>query len=89
MARSTNQSTATSMQTCPMGAVCKGMMEKPLSGRWLMAPGVAFIVLGVLIVIEPWVLPWVIATSCVLAGIMILMMVTLMRRMFHAIPRHE
>jgi UPF0716 family protein affecting phage T7 exclusion len=36
-----------------MAETCKGMMEKPFSGLVLIIPGIVFIILGVLIVIEP------------------------------------
>lgn len=40
-------------------------------------------------VIEPRILLWVIAAGFVLLGAMMLMMVSLMRRMFRAVPSHE
>ena len=89
MPSSVGHSTPTPIQTCPMGTMCKGLMGKPFSGLWLIVPGVVFIVLGLLIVIEPRVLLWVIAASFVLFGLMMLMMVGLPRRMFHAAAYHE
>ncbi len=83
------QPTPATMPMCPMGAMCKGMMQKPFSGVWLIVPGVALITLGVLMIIEPRILLWVIAASFVLFGIMMLMMVGMMRRMFRAAANHK
>jgi hypothetical protein len=33
----------TPMSMCPMAETCKGMMEKPGSGWWMMTPGILFI----------------------------------------------
>ncbi len=69
------ETSRTPLPTCPMGEACKGMMEKPSSGVALLLPGILFIALGVLIVIEPGVLVWVMATAFILLGLMMLMMV--------------
>ncbi len=74
---------------CPMASVCRGMMQKRFSGMWLVIPAVVFISLGVLMVIEPRILLWVMAAGFVLLGAMMLMMMGLMRRMFRAVPTHE
>jgi hypothetical protein len=50
---------------CPMAQMCKGMMERPLSGLVMIIPGLAFIALGLLIVAWPSVLPWLVATACI------------------------
>lgn len=67
------------MPMCPMAETCKGMMEKPFSGLVVVIPGVAFIALGVLIVIWPSVLPWLVAAACILAGGAMLLMANFMR----------
>ena len=59
---------AAPMPMCPMAETCKGMMEKPLSGLVMMIPGIVFIALGVLIIVWPSVLPWLVATASILAG---------------------
>ncbi len=63
---------------CPMAETCRGMMEKPLSGL-VMIPGIAFTALGAVIVIWPSILPWLVATACILAGGVMLLMAHLMR----------
>ncbi len=78
----------TPMAMCPMASVCRGMMQKRFSGMWLVIPAVVFISLGVLMVIEPRILLWVMAAGFVLLGAMMLMMVGLIRRMFRAVPTH-
>jgi len=57
---------------CPMGETCKRMMETPSAGALMFIPGVVFIVVGVLIVIEPAILVWLVAAASVLAGMAML-----------------
>jgi hypothetical protein len=75
------------MPMCPMAETCKGMMERPVFGLVMVIPGVAFIALGVLIAIWPSVLPWLVATACILAGGAMLMMSIFMRRVGSRIRR--
>jgi uncharacterized membrane protein HdeD (DUF308 family) len=58
---------------------CKGMMEKPGSGFWMMIPGILFIALGVLIILYPQILAWLIAIALVAMGIAMLMMIKFRR----------
>ena len=60
---------AAPMPMCPMAETCKGMIEKPLSGLVMVLPGIAFMAVGVLIVIWPSILPWLVAAACILAGV--------------------
>ena len=68
----------TPMPMCPMAETCKGMMEKPGSGSWMMIPGVLFIALGVFIILYPQVLAWLIAIALIIMGIAMLMMIKFM-----------
>ena len=68
----------TPMPICPMAETCKGMMEKPFSGIKLIVPGLVFIALGVLIILEPRTLAWVIAAVFVLLGM--IMMASFVRK---------
>ena len=68
------------MPMCPMGEMCKGMMAKPFSGLVLIVPGLIFIGLGVLIVIEPKVLVWLIAAFAIIMGLIMLGMAAFIRR---------
>ncbi len=70
---------AAPLPMCPMAETCKGMMEKPLPGLVVAIPGIAFIALGVLIVVWPSVLPWLVAAACILAGGAMLLMADFMR----------
>ena len=70
----------TAMAMCPMAKMCMGITEKRPSGFLLMLPGVLLIVVGVLIVIEPRILVWLMATASVLLGIMLLMMAGFIRK---------
>lgn len=69
------------MGMCPMAKMCMGMMERRPSGLLLMFPGVLLIGVGVLIVIEPKILVWLMAVASVLLGSMLLVMAGFIRRM--------
>ena len=58
------------MPMCPMAETCKGMMDKPGYGLWMMLPGVALIAVGVLIILYPQILAWLVAAAliCMLAS---------------------
>jgi len=68
------------MPMCPMAETCKGMMNKAHSRFMLLIPGLTFIVVGLLIIIWPAVLAWLIAAACILIGIAMLMMASFVRR---------
>ncbi len=74
------EQTPTPLPTCPMAETCKGMMEKPFSGVALMVPGLALIALGILVVIEPRILSWVMAVAFVLLGVLMVMMASFIRK---------
>lgn len=70
----------TPMPMCPMAETCKGMMERPGSGFWMIIPGLVFIALGVIIVIYPEVLAWLVAITLIAMGLAMVMMANFMRR---------
>lgn len=70
----------TPMPMCPMASACTGMMKRPLSNVTLMIPGVVFIALGILIVLEPRILAWLIAFAFILIGFVSFMMARFIRR---------
>ncbi len=70
---------STPMPMCPMAETCKGMMEKPGSGLWMIIPGLIFIVLGVAIILYPQILAWLVAIALIAMGVAMLMMVNFMR----------
>jgi uncharacterized membrane protein HdeD (DUF308 family) len=69
-----------SLQTpmCPMAETCKGMMERPVSGFRIVIPGIFLIVLGVVVLIEPRSLVWLVAAVLVVMGIAMLMLARFM-----------
>jgi hypothetical protein len=67
------------MPMCPMAETCRGMMERPLSGLIMLVPGITFIALGMLIIVWPSILPWLVAPACILAGGGMLLMANFMR----------
>ena len=71
---------STPIPTCPMAGMCKGMMEKRGSGLMLLIPGLVFILLGVLVLIEPRILLWLVALALIAAGGGMLMLSRFMRR---------
>lgn len=66
---------------CPMAGACRVMAEKPRFGLVLMVPGLAFIMLGVVVLIEPQILAWLVATALIVMGIGMLVMAGFMRSM--------
>ena len=68
------------MPMCPMAATCKRMVEKPLSGLVMLIPGIALVSLGILIIVWPSILAWLVAVACILVGCAMLVMANLMRR---------
>lgn len=70
----------TAMPMCPMAKTCRGMMKAPRSGFLMMLPGVVFIILGVVILMQPQILVWLIAIACIVMGIAMLMMANFMRK---------
>ena len=67
------------MPMCPMAETCRGMMEKPSSGFWMIIPGIVFIALGALIILYPQILAWLVAIAMIVMGIAMLMMISFMR----------
>ena len=68
------------MHMCPMAETCKGMIEKPGSSYWMIVPAIVFIVLGVVIIVYPKILAWLVAVALIVMGVAMLMMVNFMRR---------
>ena len=62
------------MPMCPMAETCKGMMEKPLSSFVLIVPALVLIALGVVVLVEPRILVWLVALALVAMGIAVLML---------------
>ena len=64
-----------------MAAMCKGMMEKPGSRFLLMIPGAVLVIVGVLILIQPKILFWLMAGTSILIGIIMLVFTNFINRM--------
>ena len=56
------------------------MMEKPSSGFKFLLPGIMFIVLGVVLLIEPRILIWLVALAFIFMGVAMLMLAKFVRR---------
>jgi hypothetical protein len=72
---------ASPMAMCPMAKTCKGMINKPPSGLLAMLAGAVLIAVGMLIIVEPRMLVWIVGAAFVLFGIMLLIMATFIRRL--------
>lgn len=70
-----------SMEKCPMESMCKGIMGKSGFGLFLMIPGAALMLGGVLILIEPKVLFWLMAGTSILIGVILLVFANFIRKM--------
>lgn len=66
------RSSLSPMSMCPMGETCKGMMGKPFSSFLMFVPGIVFIAVGVLVIVEPKLLIWLIAAGLILVGLAML-----------------
>jgi hypothetical protein len=67
-------------EVCPMASMCKGMMGKSGSRFLLMIPGLALVVGGVVIFIEPRVLFWLMGGTSILIGIVMLALANFIRK---------
>ena len=67
------------MPMCPMAETCKGMMGKSKSGLMFTVPGIVLIVLGIVVLVEPRILVWLVALALIVMGAAILMMARFMR----------
>jgi len=76
-----NDDTSGTMGMCPMASMCKGMMGKPGSRFLLMIPGLALVVGGVVIFIEPRVLFWLMGGTSILIGVVMLVLANFFRKM--------
>lgn len=75
------QNVTPDMGMCPMAAMCKGMTGKSGSGLLLMIPGIALLAGGVVILIEPMVLPWLMGGTSILIGIVVLVLASFIRKL--------
>jgi uncharacterized membrane protein HdeD (DUF308 family) len=60
--------------------MCERMLKKPPSAFAPMLAGIALIVIGALIFVEPRILVWLAGAALVVFGIMLLMMARFVRR---------
>jgi uncharacterized membrane protein HdeD (DUF308 family) len=69
------------MTMCPMASMCRGMSEKPPSLGLTMTPGVVLILIGIVVLLEPKVLAWLVALVTIIMGVFLLMIAAWIRRM--------
>lgn len=68
-------------ESCPMASICKGMMKRKGFGYLLMVPGAVLILGGILILIEPRILFWLVAGALILSGTIMLFFANFIRKM--------
>ncbi len=68
-------------EMCPMAKMCKGIARKPPSLAITMLPGMIVIVLGIVILLEPKILVWLVATVTILFGLILIVIPILIHRM--------
>ena len=66
-----------------MASMCQGMMKKRHSRLVLLVPGLLFILLGIVILVEPRVLVWMVAAIVIVLGVLFLIMGNFIHRMDH------
>ena len=69
-----------STPTCPMAAMCKGMMDKPTLGLVLLIPALLFVIFGVAILIAPQILAWLVGIALIVVGVAILVFGRVMQK---------
>lgn len=67
------------MPVCPMARHCSAMMESSRPAMMMSMAGFLMLVLGVVIVIWPSVLPWLVAAMVIALGACMLMMAQVFR----------
>ena len=70
-----------STPVCPMARYCRGMMESSLPPVMLTIAGSILLASGVLIVLWPAVLPWLVAAMVISVGAGMVMMAQMFRRL--------
>ncbi|HSC27290.1 MAG TPA: hypothetical protein VLD67_08450 [Vicinamibacterales bacterium] len=69
------------MEMCPMASMCSGMAAKRGLGSLLLIPGLLLVLGGVLIVIEPRALVWLLAGASIFIGVVLLFFAIFIRKM--------
>lgn len=69
-----------SSQLCPMASFCKGMSEKPIPLAMTITPGLILILIGIVVLLEPKVLVWLVAGVTILIGVLLVMLAVWIRR---------
>ena len=67
------------MGMCPMAAMCKGMSDTSAPGFLMMIPGLLLVLGGVLVLLEPAVLVWLMGGTSILIGVVLLAMAVFVR----------
>ena len=65
--------------SCPMASMCQGMRGKPPI-TLLLLPGIVLVLAGVVILLEPRVLAWLVAVASIAMGLAVMFLASQIRR---------
>ena len=78
------------MEMCPMSGMCKGMMKQGAwSSSFMLLPAVFMIAFGLLIILMPQVLAWLLGGMAIFMGVMFLLMANQFRKFANGRGRRE
>jgi len=66
-------------KNCPMAGMCQGMINGPKASVYLTILGFVLVFVGILILIEPKLLAWLIGCMFILLGLAMFTMTAIMR----------
>jgi hypothetical protein len=76
-------------EMCPMAGMCAGMMKPGAWSRWLsLVPGALLVAGGLLVILVPEILAWLLGGAAMFIGLMFLMMAHWMRRFANRLASH-
>ena len=69
------------MAQCPMAEMCQSMLKHSRMGLVLLIPGLLFVLGGILILLEPTVLVWLMGGTSILLGLVMLTLASFLRKL--------
>ena len=74
---------------CPMAGMCAGMMKPGASSGWLLLlPGALLVAVGLLVILVPKVIVWLLGGGAIFMGVMLLFMASRMRAFMVGLEEH-
>ena len=77
------------MAQCPIAEVCQSMLNHSRMGLVLLIPGLLFVLGGILILLEPTVLVWLLGCTSILLGLVMVTLASFFRKLstLYCIPK--